>query len=127
MLSIRRGSRRKREAALRRTLDWPLARLNITKLKSIPAMLETVALDLKKIADGRQSLTESLCPLSVAVQAPVAVSHSLTVQSRDADASIFESWENATELTKSRCPSSVCTHASQFESTFGGRASQAGN
>lgn len=51
-----RSSPRKKEAALRRTLDWPIARIDITKLKSVPSMLESLALDLKKIADGRQSL-----------------------------------------------------------------------
>ncbi len=51
-----RSSPRKKEVALRRTLDWPIARVNITELKSVPAMLKSLALDLKKIADGRQSL-----------------------------------------------------------------------
>ncbi|KAK4153319.1 hypothetical protein C8A00DRAFT_43745 [Chaetomidium leptoderma] len=51
-----RSSPRKKEVALRRTLDWPVARVNVTELKSIPAMLESLALDLKRIADGRQSL-----------------------------------------------------------------------
>ena len=51
-----RNNPRKKEVALRRTLDWPVARLNITELKSIPSMLESLALDLKKIADGRLSL-----------------------------------------------------------------------
>ncbi len=44
---------------------------------------------------------------SVAVQAPVAASQSLIVLSDDADASVFASCENATELTELRCPSSV--------------------
>ena len=51
-----RSSPRKKEVALRRTLDWPIARVNITELKSVPTMLESLALDLKKISDGRQSL-----------------------------------------------------------------------
>ena len=71
--------------------------------------------------------TELLCPSSVAVHLPVAASQSLTVLSSDADASVFESWENATELTQPLCPSSVWMHASQSKSTFGSRASQAGN
>ena len=55
-----RSSPRKKEVALRRTLDWPVARVNITELKSMPAMLESLALDLKKIADGRQSLIPNM-------------------------------------------------------------------
>jgi hypothetical protein len=39
----------------------------------------------------------------------------------------LESWENATELAQSLCPSSVWMHASQSKSTFGGRASHMGN
>jgi hypothetical protein len=71
--------------------------------------------------------TEQVWSLSVAVQSPVAVSQSLMVSSCDADASVFESWENATESTEPVWPSSVWIHASQFNSTFGGRASQMGN
>ena len=41
------------------------------------------------------------------MQLPVAASQSLTVLSSDADASVFESGENATELTLSLCPLSV--------------------
>ncbi|KAK3302587.1 uncharacterized protein B0T15DRAFT_577658 [Chaetomium strumarium] len=44
-----RSSPRKKEVALRRTHEWPVARVNITQLKSIPALLESLALDLKKI------------------------------------------------------------------------------
>jgi hypothetical protein len=47
--------------------------------------------------ENATELTQLLCPLSVAVQAPVAASQSLTVLSPDADASVLESWENATE------------------------------
>ena len=45
-------------------------------------------------------MTKSVWPLSVAVQSPVAASQSLMVLSCDADATVFESWENATELTE---------------------------
>ena len=39
---------------------------------------------------------------------PVAASQTLTVLSRDADASSFESCENATDMTTSLWPLSVC-------------------
>jgi hypothetical protein len=53
------SSLRKKDVALRRTLDWPVARVNIIELKAIPAMLESLAFDLKKIAGGRQPLIAS--------------------------------------------------------------------
>ena len=61
------------------------------------------------------------------MQSPVAASQSLMVLSPDADASVFESWENATEETQLVWPSSVWIHASQSNSTFGGRSKQTGN
>ncbi|KAK4146931.1 uncharacterized protein C8A04DRAFT_9428 [Dichotomopilus funicola] len=51
-----RSSPRKKEVALRHALDWPIARVNIAQLKSAPAVLESLAFDLKKITDGRQCL-----------------------------------------------------------------------
>ena len=48
---------------------------------------------------------------SVAVQAPVATSQSLMVVSDDPEASVFESWENATEWTELLCPVSVAVQA----------------
>ncbi|KAK4132641.1 hypothetical protein BT67DRAFT_443540 [Trichocladium antarcticum] len=66
-----RSSPRKKEVALRRTLDWPIARVNITELKSVPAMLESLALDLKKIADGRQSLIPDIFRESMSADAGI--------------------------------------------------------
>jgi hypothetical protein len=77
--------------------------------------------------ENATDMTQPVWPLSVAVQSPVAVFQSLMVLSCDADASVFESWENATDVTQRVWPSSVWIHASQFNSTFGGRASQMGN
>lgn len=62
--SGRSGSPRKKEAALRRTLDWPIVRLDLAELKSIPPQLETLALDLQAIADGRQPLIPSVFRVS---------------------------------------------------------------
>ena len=45
------------------------------------------------------------------MQAPVAASQSLTVLSFDADASVFESWENATDMTKLVWPLSVAVQS----------------
>ncbi|KAL2191115.1 hypothetical protein L209DRAFT_760877 [Thermothelomyces heterothallicus CBS 203.75] len=66
-----RSSPRKKEVALRRTLHWPIARVNITELKSVPAMLESLALDLKKIADGRQSLIPDIFRESMSADAGI--------------------------------------------------------
>jgi hypothetical protein len=49
--------------------------------------------------------------LSVCRHAPLLASQILTVLSLDADASLVESCEKATELTKSLWSSSVCRHA----------------
>ncbi|KAK3356310.1 hypothetical protein B0T25DRAFT_536497 [Lasiosphaeria hispida] len=66
-----RSSPRKKEIALRRTLDWPVARVNITELKSIPPMLESLAIDLKRIGDGRQSLIPDIFRESMGADAGV--------------------------------------------------------
>jgi hypothetical protein len=50
---------------------------------------------------------------SVAVQAPVVESQNLIVLSSDAKASIFKSYENATEVTLLLYPSSVWMYVSQ--------------
>jgi hypothetical protein len=50
------------------------------------------------VVSNTRYVTTPLCPFSVAVQAPVAASQSLIVLSSDAEATVFESWENATEL-----------------------------
>jgi hypothetical protein len=49
--------------------------------------------------------------LSVCRHAPLLASHTLTVLSCDADASLLESCEKATDLTELLWPSSVCRHA----------------
>ena len=54
-------------------------------------------------------LTHPVCPESVAVLDSVATSHSLTVPSRDADATILLSGEKATERTQFLCPILVLT------------------
>ncbi|KAF2626091.1 hypothetical protein BU25DRAFT_472279 [Macroventuria anomochaeta] len=52
--------------------------------------------------------------LSVCRHAPLPVSHTLTVLSYDADASLLESCEKATEVTWLLWPSSVCRQALQL-------------
>ncbi|KAI1357236.1 hypothetical protein F5Y08DRAFT_324758, partial [Xylaria arbuscula] len=44
-------------------------------------------------------------------QSPVAADQARTVRSCDADATVLPSGENATELTQSACPSSVCSQS----------------
>jgi hypothetical protein len=51
-------------------------------------------------------------------QVPVAVSHSCTVLSYDADATSWPSGEKATALTSSEWPSSILRQASQSSLTF---------
>jgi len=61
-----RSSPRKKEVALRQTLDWPVVRARLTELQSPPPELQGLALDLKRIADGRQPLIPSLLQASCA-------------------------------------------------------------
>jgi hypothetical protein len=62
----------------------------------------------------------SVVPISsVRTSFPVVASQILTVESRDPDATSFESPENATEQTLSRWPSSVCTQGLQLLSIIG--------
>ena len=49
--------------------------------------------------------------LSVCRHAPLLASQILTVVSHDADASLVESCEKATDMTSLLWPSSVCRHA----------------
>ena len=58
-------------------------------------------------------------PLSVFSATPVAVSYSLTLSSREADASSVLSGEKATELTQCVWPSRVCSDALRSSSTLG--------
>ncbi|KXX82093.1 hypothetical protein MMYC01_201545 [Madurella mycetomatis] len=66
-----RGSPRKREAALRSAPDWPVVRTSLADLKSFPAMLETLGLDLNKIADGRQPLIPDIFQSSMSAEAGI--------------------------------------------------------
>lgn len=61
-----RSSPRKKEVALRRTLDWPVVRARLTELQSVPSELQGLALDLKQIADSRRPLIPSLFQVSFA-------------------------------------------------------------
>jgi len=56
---------------------------------------------------------------SICHTAPVAESHSLTVPSPDPDATSLPSGENATALTESEWPSSVCSKKLHSCSTLG--------
>jgi hypothetical protein len=49
--------------------------------------------------------------LSVCKHSPLLASHTLTVLSYDADASLLESCEEATDQTVLLWPSSICRHA----------------
>ena len=51
--------------------------------------------------------TSSVCPSRVAIFVCVAASHSLTVPSADAEATMVPSGENATEVTACVCPAKV--------------------
>lgn len=55
-----RSSPRKKEAALRRARDWPIARVQLAKLRTIPPVLERLAVGLQTIADGAQPLIPDL-------------------------------------------------------------------
>ncbi|KAL2158729.1 hypothetical protein VTH06DRAFT_4211 [Thermothelomyces fergusii] len=66
-----RSNPRKREAALRSALSWPVVRANLASLKSFPAMLETLALDLNKIANGKQPLIPDIFQSSMRAEAGI--------------------------------------------------------
>ena len=72
-------------------------------------------------------MTQPLCPLSVAVQAPLLASQILTMPSPDADASRVESCEKATELTELLCPSSVAVQALRLSPMSGFIVIQSGS
>jgi hypothetical protein len=64
--------------------------------------------------EPKERTLEILPVLKMCRHAPLLSSHSLTVLSLDADASLVESCEKATELTELLWPSSVCRHAPQL-------------
>ena len=63
-----------------------------------------------EFGENAMDVTDPLCPSSVCVYVPIAVSQIFTVPSYDPDATSFESGENATELTEPLSPLSVCVH-----------------
>ena len=54
------------------------------------------------------SCTAFVCPLSVRSASPVSQSHTLMLESSDADATELKTGWNASRETVARCPVSVC-------------------
>ena len=95
----------------------PGERGRLPKMISVFSRPLSVLRTVPSIENEMFRITESTS--NVCSTAPEPASHSLTVLSHDADASVLPSGEKATALTPSEWPSSVCSNAFQVLSTSG--------